>query len=48
MKFGTIMLAGQTCLVMQNNDGSVCLADRLLEMADAGSAPTMLDLVLRF
>ena len=47
MKFGTIMLAGQPCLVMQHNDGAMCLVDRLLEMADAGSAPTMLDLVHR-
>ncbi len=47
MKFGTIMLAGQPCLVMQHNDGGMCLVDRLLEMADAGSAPTMLDLVHR-
>ena len=47
MKFGTIMLAGEPCLVMQHNDGAMCLVDRLLEMADAGSAPTMLDLVHR-
>ena len=47
MKFGTIMLAEQPCLVMQHNDGAMCLVDRLLEMADAGSAPTMLDLVHR-
>ena len=47
MKFGTIMLAGKPCLVMQHNDGAMCLVDRLLEMADAGSAATMLDLVHR-
>ena len=47
MKFGTIMLAGQPCLVMQHGDGGMYPVDRLMAAADAGSAPTMLDLVHR-
>ena len=45
MKFGTIKLAGQPCLVMQHNNGGMCLVDRLLATADADSVGTMLDLV---
>ena len=45
MKFGTIKLAGQPCLVMQHNNGGMCRVDRLLATADADSVATMLDLV---
>ena len=39
MKFGTIMLAGQPCLVMQHGDGGMYPVDRLMAAADSGSAP---------
>ena len=45
MKFGTIMLAGQPCLVMQHGDGGMYPVDRLVAAADVGSAPTMLCLL---
>ena len=48
MKFGTVMLAGQPCLVMQHGDGGLCPVDRLMATADAGTAPAgMLELVHR-
>ena len=45
MKFGTIKLVGQPCLVMQHNSGGMCRVDRLLVTADAENVATMLDLV---
>ena len=45
MKFGTIKLAGQPCLVMQHNNGGMCRVDQLLATADAENVATMLDLV---
>ena len=48
MKFGTVMMAGQPCLVMQHGDGGLCPVDRLMATADAGTAPAdMLELVHR-
>ena len=45
MKFGTIKLAGQPCLVIRHNDGGMCRVDRLLATVDADSVATMLELV---
>ena len=48
MKFGTVMMAGQPCLVMRHGDGGLCPVDRLIATADAGAAPAgMLELVHR-
>ena len=48
MKFGTVMMAGQPCLVMRHGDGGLCPVDRLMATADAGAAPAgMLELVHR-